>query len=100
MAVPRTVQLFLMDGSPKGRIKSSIDNWVGKVYLIPRTMVAESDERTELKQSGIYLLFGADDETGEERLYVGQARERKNGNGVLGRVQELFHPCDPDYRLG
>ena len=97
MAVPRTVQLFLMDGSPKGRIKSSLDNWVGKVYLIPRTMVAESDERTELKQSGIYLLFGADDETGEERLYVGQARERKNGNGVLGRVQEHLKSESKNY---
>lgn len=86
-----------MDGSPKGRIKSSLDNWVGKVYLIPRTMVAESDERTELKQSGIYLLFGADDETGEERLYVGQARERKNGNGVLGRVQEHLKSESKNY---
>ncbi|WKS32933.1 GIY-YIG nuclease family protein [Corynebacterium propinquum] len=60
-------------------------------------MVAESDERTELKQSGIYLLLGADDETGEERLYVGQARERKNGNGVLGRVQEHLNSESKNY---
>lgn len=60
--------MFLMDGTPTGRIKCSLDNWVGKVYLIPRTDIAESKKRTELSQTGIYLLFGANNETGEERL--------------------------------
>ena len=58
MAAPRTVQLFLMDGSPNGRIKCSLDNWVGKVYLIPRTEITRSKDRPELAQTGIYLLFG------------------------------------------
>ncbi|WP_326833531.1 GIY-YIG nuclease family protein [Cutibacterium porci] len=88
MAAPRTVQLFLMDGSPNGRIKCSLDNWVGKVYLIPRTEITRSKDRPELAQTGIYLLFGTDTETGDAFLYAGQARERKNGNGVLARVAE------------
>ncbi len=88
VGVPRTVQLFLMDGSPTGRIKCSLDNWVGKVYLIPRTEIARTKDRPELNQTGIYLLFGTDEESGEELVYVGQARERKNGKGVLGRIVE------------
>ena len=97
MAAPRTVQLFLMDGSPNGRIKCSLDNWVGKVYLIPRTEITRSKDRPELAQSGIYLLFGTDIKTGEELLYVGQARERKNGNGVLARVAEHLGEEKLDY---
>lgn len=97
MAAPRTVQLFLMDGSPNGRIKCSLDNWVGKVYLIPRTEITRSKDRPELTQTGIYLLFGTDTETGEELLYVGQARERKNGNGVLARVAEHLGEEKLDY---
>ncbi|WP_314129073.1 GIY-YIG nuclease family protein [Schaalia odontolytica] len=88
MGAARTVQMFLMDGTPTGRIKCSLDNWVGKVYLIPRTEITQSKDRPELNQTGIYLLFGADSDTGEELVYVGQACERKNGNGVLGRVAE------------
>ncbi|MGS2664729.1 GIY-YIG nuclease family protein [Corynebacterium glucuronolyticum] len=88
MASPKTAKLFLMDGSPKGRIKCSFGNWVGKVYLIPRTEITRSRGRSELAQTGIYLLFGTEAETGEQQVYVGQARERKNGNGVLGRVIE------------
>ncbi|MDY6050747.1 MAG: GIY-YIG nuclease family protein [Corynebacterium sp.] len=97
MAAPRTVQLFLMDGSPNGRIKCSLDNWVGKVYLIPRTEITRSKDRPELAQTGIYLLFGTDTETGDELLYVGQARERKNGNGVLSRVAEHLGEEKLDY---
>ncbi|WP_231494067.1 GIY-YIG nuclease family protein, partial [Corynebacterium vitaeruminis] len=74
-----------------------MDNWVGKVYLIPRTEITRSKDRPELAQTGIYLLFGTDTETGEELLYVGQARERKNGNGVLARVAEHLGEEKLDY---
>ena len=88
MGAARTVQMFLMDGTPTGRIKCSLDNWVGRVYLIPRTEITQSKDRPELNQTGIYLLFGTDSDTGEELVYVGQACERRNGSGVLGRVAE------------
>lgn len=94
---PRTVQLFLIDGTPSGRIKCSLDNWVGKVYLIPRTEISRSKDRPELSQTGIYLLFGADSTTGDQLLYVGQSRQRKNGNGVLSRVAEHIGQEKLDY---
>jgi len=73
--------MFLMDGAPTGRIKCSLDNWVGKVYLIPRTEIAQSKDRPELNQTGIYLLFGSDSATGDDLVYGGPARERKGGEG-------------------
>lgn len=88
MGAARTVQMFLMDGTPTGRIKCSLDNWVGRVYLIPRTEITQSKDRPELNRTGIYLLFGTDSDTGEELVYVGQACERRNGNGILGRIAE------------
>ena len=97
MTQPRTVGLFLMDGTSDGRIKCSLDNWVGKVYLIPRTEVTRSKDRPELTQTGIYLLLGTDDASGDDFVYVGQAQERKNGNGVLGRVAEHLNEKDKDY---
>lgn len=88
MAVAKTVTLFLMDGSPSGRIKASLTNWTGRVYLIPRTDLPDSKDRPELNQTGVYILLGNDDDTGEDMAYIGQARERKNGSGVLRRILE------------
>ncbi|MBC3184984.1 GIY-YIG nuclease family protein [Corynebacterium sp. zg-331] len=86
-----------MDGSPFGRIKSSLGNWIGQVYLIPRTDLAKSKDRSEFKQTGVYILLGTDDKTGEDKAYIGQARERKNGNGVLGRIVEHVGEGKLDY---
>lgn len=97
MATPKTVTLFLMDGSPSGRIKCSLTNWIGQVYLIPRTMLTPSKTRPELNQTGVYILCGTDDETGRQKAYIGQARERKNRNGVLGRVLEHVGDDKLDY---
>ena len=97
MTQPRTVGLFLMDGTSDGRIKCSLDNWVGKVYLIPRTEVTRSKDRPELTQTGIYLLLGTRTASGNDFVYVGQAQERKNGNGVLGRVAEHLNEKEKDY---
>ena len=41
-----------------------------------------------MKQSGVYFLFGTSDETGEDVVYIGQASTRKNGEGILYRLQE------------
>lgn len=43
-----------------------------------------------LKQSGVYFLFGTDDED-RAIVYVGQAGSRKNGEGLLLRIREA-HP--------
>lgn len=42
------------------------------------------------------MLFGVDDD-GSERVYIGQARERKNQNGVLGRLIEHTGNSSKDY---
>lgn len=96
VATAKTIQLFLMDGSPKGRLKASLGNWTGVTYLLPRTNLALSNDREDLRQTGVYLLFGTDDE-GVDKVYIGQARERKNGKGVLGRISEHIGEEKLDY---
>lgn len=97
MSVPKTVQLYLIDGTPAGRIKCSLTNWTGIVYLIPRTYLNDSTTRSDLNQSGVYILLGNDDETGASQMYVGQGIQRKNGKGVLGRIFEHIGSEQNDY---
>lgn len=93
----KSINLFLMDGNPNGRIKCTLANWTGVAYKIPRTELERCKEREDLSQSGVYFLFGTSDDTGENAVYVGQAGVRKNGEGILYRLQEHKRNPDKDY---
>ena len=83
----KSVNLFLMDGEPSGRTKCTMSNWTGIAYKIPRTALDKCKDMDILKQSGVYFLFGTDKEDNPV-VYIGQAGIRKNGKGLLLRVQE------------
>ncbi|WP_124054292.1 GIY-YIG nuclease family protein [Arcanobacterium ihumii] len=87
MPTPKTIELFLLDGTAAGRKKASLSNWTGVVFLLPRTTIETSRDRDDLRQTGVYFLFGTDD-SDETKVYIGQACERKNGQGVLARIIE------------
>lgn len=93
----KSINIFLMDGEPTGRIKCTLANWTGVAYKIPRTTLDLCKERDDLKQSGIYFLFGTSDHTGNNVVYVGQAGARKNGEGLLYRLQEHKRNPDKEY---
>ena len=69
----KNINLFLIDGEASGRIKCTMANWVGIAYKIPRTELERCQERDDLKQSGVYFLFGVSEKTGKDIVYVGQA---------------------------
>ena len=83
----KNFNLFLIDGEVTGRIKCSIANWTGLAYKIPRAYLDKCKDRKDLKQSGVYFLFGKNEED-EDSVYIGQAGIRKNGEGILLRIQE------------
>jgi len=93
----KSINLFLMDSTASGRIKCTLANWTGVAYKIPRTELDKCKERDDLKQSGVYFLFGTSDQTGENVVYIGQAGARKNGEGILYRLQEHKRNPDKDY---
>ncbi|QIW51508.1 GIY-YIG nuclease family protein [Lactococcus raffinolactis] len=97
MARGKTIQLYLMDSVPKGRIKCTLANWTGIAYKIPRTELEKAKSIDYLKQSGVYFLFSTSDETQENIVYIGQAGTRKNGEGILNRLQEHKRNPDKDY---
>ncbi len=97
MARGKSINLFLMDGDANGRMKCTLANWTGITYKIPRTELDKCKERDDLKQSGVYFLFGTSDQTGDPVVYIGQAGSRKNGEGILSRLQEHKRNPDKDY---
>ncbi|PIE84429.1 MAG: methionine sulfoxide reductase [Bacteroidia bacterium] len=87
----KNINLFLMDGRASGRIKCTLANWTGVAYKIPRTQLDRTKGIDYLQQTGIYLLFGTEEESGNPAVYIGQAGIRKNGQGILNRLQEHTH---------
>ena len=88
----KSINFFLIDGTPTGRIKCTMQNWTGVAYKVPKKSLSEcyksgGDITKHLQQSGIYFLIGEDDK-GSSCIYVGQAVIRKNGDGILGRLIE------------
>lgn len=86
-----------MDGEVTGKIKCTLSNWTGVIFKIPRIHLGDLKERSEMKQSGIYFLLGYDDEKRKDITYIGQATTRKNGEGVLLRIQEHTRDSHVDY---
>lgn len=93
----KSINLYLMDGTANGRIKCTLANWTGVAYKIPRTEIENCKDRDDLKQSGVYFLYGISDQTGENVVYIGQAGARKNGEGILYRLQEHKRNPEKDY---
>ena len=93
----RNISVYLMDGDATGRMKATIANWTGVAYRIPRTDLDLCKDRDDLKQSGVYFLFGTDDQSGDNVVYIGQAGARKNGEGILNRLAEHKRNPDKDY---
>lgn len=93
----KNINMFLMDGEVTGKIKCTLSNWTGVIYKIPRIQLGDLKSRDEMKQSGIYFLFGRDEDKQKDMIYIGQATTRKNGEGVLLRIQEHTRDSHADY---
>jgi len=72
MAHGKTIKLFLIDGKADGRTSCELSNWTGKAYRIPRMQIKDSIDRKDIFNTGIYLLFGSDEEVGDQ-VYIGEA---------------------------
>ncbi len=69
----KVIKLFLMDGTPNGRWICELSNWTGLAYKIPRNMVKQSENRSELTSPGVYFLFGYDESADKPLVYIGEA---------------------------
>ena len=87
MKFGKTIKIFLIDGEPNGRMSCELSNWSGKAYKIPRIKVKDCSDRTDLISTGVYLLFGKDEE-GKDIVYIGEAES------ILKRLNQHLNQKD------
>lgn len=79
----RTIQLFLVDGTPNGLCKATIHGWTGLIFVATASTFASLTARAELDRTGVYILAGPDpDRLARSRVYVGSA------NSVRDRIKQ------------
>jgi hypothetical protein len=72
---PQTIQIFLPDGSPRSVRIAEITNRVVKAVLLPRNKLEYMAEREELKNVGLYFLFGESADRAKPLVYIGEAED-------------------------
>lgn len=88
MAFSKTIQMYIFDGNANGRIMCELSNWNGRVYKISRSEISEFAKRTDSENTGVYFLFGKDDEN-NDTIYIGEAEK------MLTRLRQ--HLKDVNY---
>lgn len=71
--IGKTIQIYLPDGNPRGLKIAEITSRTVQAVLIPRSLLEDATQRDELKNVGVYLLFG-NNET-KPQVYIGEAEE-------------------------
>jgi hypothetical protein len=69
----KTIKIYLPNESVSGIRHAEIANWSGQALACPRSRFQELREWSEVQRPGVYFLFGVDDETAEEAVYIGEA---------------------------
>ena len=72
---PKTIQIFLPDGNPRGVKIAEITSRTVQATLIPRSKMDEASKRKELFGVGVYYLFGESEEGAKPLIYVGESEE-------------------------
>jgi GIY-YIG catalytic domain. len=72
MDFDKTISLLIFEGNPNGRMMCELSNWNGRVYKISRNEIQLFATRNDAQNTGVYFLFGKDEE-GKNTIYIGEA---------------------------
>ena len=79
----RTIQLFLVDGSPNGLMIATLHGWTGSLAVCRQPTFDKLLKRAELDRTGVYVLYGPDpDNPLKMRAYIGEADSVKERIGT------------------
>lgn len=69
----KNIRIYLSDGTVSGIRHAEIVNWTGQALSCPRNKISELSQWPESKRPGGYFLFGTDEQTIQQNVYIGEA---------------------------
>ena len=58
MAFSKTIQMYIFDGNPNGRIMCELSNWNGRIYKVSRNELSVFPSQADAEDTGVYLPAG------------------------------------------
>lgn len=90
---PQTIQIFLPDGSPTSIREAEITNRLLKAILFPRNKIQEVAKREMVHFTGVYFLFGTDDEENTPKVYIGEGEDCYKRIMAHNRNKDYWSHC-------
>jgi hypothetical protein len=69
---PKTIQIFLPGGDPRGIRVAEITTRIVQVIEVPRSLLQDFLKMPKSDQVALYFLFGETEDGSEQKVYVGQ----------------------------
>lgn len=71
-ATPKTIQIFLPGGDPRGIRVAELTTRIVQVIEVPRSLLQDFLKMPESDQVALYFLFGEAEDESEKAVYIGQ----------------------------
>jgi predicted GIY-YIG superfamily endonuclease len=90
MARPRTIEIFLPHGDPRGIRIAALTTSIVQVVEVPNKLLPEFQAMKQAKQVGVYFLIRDEDDGSQPAVYIGQSGElgkrlsQHESEGTLG----------------
>ena len=88
---PQTIQIFLPDGSPRSVKIAELTNRVVKAILVPRNKLKYASTREELRNVGLYFLFGESVDKAKPLIYIGEAEDCQDRLNQHNKNKEFWN---------
>lgn len=90
IARPKTIQIYLPGGDPRGIRVAEITTRIVQVIEVPRSLLADFLKMPESDQVAVYFLIGQADDDAEPRVYVGQTGDLRERLGRHNRLKDFW----------
>lgn len=71
--IPKTIQIFLPGGDPRGIRIAEITTRIVQVIEVPRSLLQDFLKMPESNQVAVYFLIGQTDDGTDQKVYIGQS---------------------------
>jgi predicted GIY-YIG superfamily endonuclease len=75
---PKTIQIFLPGGDPRGIRIAEITTRIVQVIEVPRSLLGDFLKMPESNQVAVYFLFGESEDGSEPKVYIGQTGDLRS----------------------
>ncbi len=90
MSTPKTIQIFLPHGDPRGIRVSEITTRIVQVIEVPRSLLPDFFKMPESNQVAVYFLFGESVDGEEQKVYIGQTGDLRGRLAIHNREKDFW----------